>query len=181
VAIHEFEASLEFSEQASEEAFWDAVYRAAFPNMVSHMSCPGDTESQRLGVDRVILLDNAEILKIDEKKRRGDWPDVLLEYLSNDRTGAPGWIEKNLRIDYLAYAFPEARRCYLIPWPGLRAAWKSNGADWKLKFPRVEAQNRDYKTLSVAVPVKVLYRAVNQAMWIDLEECDGFHVPGDSG
>jgi hypothetical protein len=97
--IHDFKERLEFSESASGEPFWDAIYRKAFPGMVSHMPCPGDTQSQRLGIDRLILLSSGRVLAIDEKKREQDYNDILLEYLSNDSTGAPGWIEKELQID----------------------------------------------------------------------------------
>ena len=67
---HEFTDEREFSEAASSEPFWDAVYRQAFPNLVSHMPCPGDFASQRMGIDRVLLLSNGKTLTIDEKKRR---------------------------------------------------------------------------------------------------------------
>ena len=77
--IHNFDDDLAFSEVASFEAFWDAVYRKAFPNMVSHMPCPGDFASQRMGIDRIILLSNGKTLAIDEKKRREVYDDVLLD------------------------------------------------------------------------------------------------------
>ncbi len=165
---HDFKERLDYSWSTTHDPFWAAVYAKAFPNMVNAMPCERDGEHQRMGIDRVVLLDNGQILKIDEKKRESEYNDILLEYVSVDTTGAPGWIEKNLAIDYLAYAFPNSKRCYLFPWPFLRRAWKQNGEQWKRQYKRVEAQNKGYKTISVAVPINVLYAAVNRATRVDI-------------
>jgi hypothetical protein len=136
--------------------------------MVSHMPCPGDTQSQRLGIDRLILLSSGRVLAIDEKKREQDYNDILLEYLSNDSTGAPGWIEKELQIDYLAYAFMPSKRVYLFPWDMLRRAWLHYKADWLKKYQIPPARNKGYCTHSVAVPIVELHSAVKTAMIIQL-------------
>ena len=83
--INDFHEDLAYSEEASEEEFWDAIYRKAFPDMISHMPCPCKGPGQKLGIDRVIQLISSKTLYIDEKKRRDVWDDVLLEYLSNDK------------------------------------------------------------------------------------------------
>jgi hypothetical protein len=128
----------------------------------------GDTLSQRQGVDRVILLANSKILLIDEKKRREEYPDILLEYISVDTTGAPGWMEKDLIIDYLAYAFMKSQRVHLFPWPMLRRAWCRYKDEWIDTYPIIKAQNYGYKTISVAVPTDVLRKAVSVATIIQL-------------
>jgi hypothetical protein len=153
---HDFDERLQWSETQSDEPFWDAVYRKAFPNLVNHMLGSGDTESQRKGIDRVILLANGKTLYIDEKKRGKMYDDILLEFLSVDTKGTAGWIEKDLQIDYLAYAFMPNRRVYLLDWQMLRRAWIKNGEDWKKRFRIVKAQNKNYTTHSVAVPIKTL-------------------------
>src|SRR3990167_1365330 len=114
--MNDFHTDLAYSNAMSDEKFWDAIYRKAFPNIVNHMICTGNTASQRIGIDRIIHLSNGNSLKVDEKKRRREYDDILLEFVSNDIAGAPGWIEKDLAIDYLAYAFMESKRCYLFPW-----------------------------------------------------------------
>jgi hypothetical protein len=167
--IHDFHERLAFSEAAGTEPFWDAVYRKAFPTLVGHMQTTGATASQRAGIDRVIHLANGKTLYVDEKKRERDYADILLEYVSNDRTGAPGWIEKDLAIDYLAYAFMPSQRCYLFPWLILRRAWIGFGAKWKEQYKPVKAQNNTYATWSIPVPILVLRRAVSTAMIIDVD------------
>lgn len=176
--VHEFQAELEFSQKASCETFWDAVYRKAFPNLVSHMPCPGNTASQRMGIDRVIHLSSGRTITVDEKKRRKDYPDILLEFVSVDTTGAPGWMEKDLAIDYLAYAFLPSRRCYLFPWDMLRRAWLNYRRDWLAKYPHWPAENAGYKTWSVAVPIQTVRKAVAQAALIDVSsELWGIYFP----
>lgn len=168
VKTHDFRERLQFSEDASDAPFWDAVYRKAFPSMVWHNACPGNTEGQHRGVDRMIYLRNDRILRIDEKKREKDYPDILLEFLSVDTKGTPGWIEKDLAIDYLAYAFMPSRRVYLFDWLMLRRAWIGYGERWKAKYRIVKAQNNGYCTHSVAVPISELHKAVANSRIIEV-------------
>jgi hypothetical protein len=166
--VHNFAEQLAFSEKASEEPFWDAVYRKAFPNLVNHMLASGDVKSQRMGVDRVLFLANGKTLYIDEKKRRDTYTDILLEYMSVDNKGTPGWIEKDLAIDYLAYAFMPLQRVYLFPWPLLRRAWLQFKPRWLSKYQIPPAKNNGYNTLSVAVPIEELRKCISTAAIIQL-------------
>lgn len=169
---HSFNRSLEWSEQASHEPFWDAVYRKAFSNLVSHMPTPGDFQSQRMGIDRSILLANGKTLYVDEKKRSREYGDILLEYISVDTTNTPGWIEKDLAIDYLAYAFMQSQRCYLFSWPLLRRAWQMNRDAWFSRYEPIIAQNKGYHTHCLPIPIPTLQRAVAVALVIDLQDKD---------
>lgn len=170
MTIHNFRERLAWSERGGDEPFWRDVYAKAFPDMVNCMPCPGDTLSQRMGVDRVIWLGNNKHLSIDEKKRSKTFKDIALEYLSNDRTGAPGWIEKSLAIDYMAYAFMDSRTCYLFPWRPLQQAWWANKQEWISTYGTRSAPNRGYNTLFVAVPIDILCPAVAAASVIKLEQ-----------
>ena len=165
---HDFQEQLRYSEAMSHESFWQKIYEKAFPNMVSNMLASGDVKSQRMGIDRVVLLNNGKSLYIDEKKRRKDYDDILLEHISISTTGAPGWMEKNLAIDYLAYAFMPSQRVYLFPWPILRRAWLYYKDQWIDNYNRVPAINNGYETISVAVPIAVLLNAVKTASIIQL-------------
>lgn len=165
---HDFIERLAYSNRASCEPFWDAIYRKAFPNMVNHMQCTGNTTSQRQGIDRLIHLSNGKTLYIDEKKRERDYPDILLEYISVDTTKTPGWIEKELMIDFLAYAFMPSLRVYLYPWPLLQRAWRGYKERWMIQYSPVQAKNRSYSTWSLPIPISVLQRAVSTAAIIDV-------------
>ena len=166
--VHDFNEQNAWSQAAGDEPFWDAVYQKAFPDMVSHMLSTGNTEAQHAGIDRIILLSNGKTVSVDEKKRSAVYNDILLEYKSNDKTDAPGWMEQPLRIDYLAYAFMPIQRVYLFPWLLLRRAWLHYGAGWKRKYQHVSANNGFYTTWSVAVPISVVRKAVGTAAIIEV-------------
>jgi len=165
---HDFKAQLKYSEESSDKEFWQKVYTIAFPSMVSNRLTGGDMKLQRLGIDRIVTLSNGANIKIDEKKRREARNDILIEYISVDTTGAPGWIEKDLAIDYIAYAFMPIQRVYLFPWQNLRRAWLRYKPYWLADYRPIIAQNRGYKTISVAVPISVLANAIWQASIIQL-------------
>ena len=172
VAIpRDFHADMQWSLKGSDESFWHAVYWKAFPNAVTIELC-SDLPRQKQGIDRLIHLANGKTIAIDEKKRGREYADILLEHVSCEERNTPGWIEKDLAIDYLAYGFMQSQRCYLFPWAMLRRAWLQFGHGWKAKYSPVRASTgagaTKYHTLSVAVPVDVLRRAVSTAAIIDV-------------
>ncbi len=166
-----FHNDLGWSLAAGDETFWMAVYNKAFPNLVHTELCT-DLDKQKQGVDRVLYLSNGNVLHVDEKKRKENYPDILLEHTSNLERGTPGWIARDLNMDYLAYGFIPARRCYLFPWPMLRRAWVQYGNTWIGEYRPIVAKtnvaNTSYTTVSVAVPTLVLQRAVTLASIIDV-------------
>lgn len=168
-APHDFEERLAWGESMADEPFWEQIYRQAFPTFSAMAKNEAEGNAQRCGIDRVILLQSGRSLYVDEKKRSiRDTGDFLLEFLSNDRTGAPGWIEKDLQIDYLAYAFIPVQRCYLFPWHCLRGAWLTNKVAWLGQFKPKIARNRTYGTHSLPVPRGVLVSAVVQTLRVQL-------------
>ncbi len=165
--VSDFHTDYQFSVESSMMEFWDQAYKLAFPNYEYSEVC-SDTFWQLKGVDRVVYLSNGHSLHVDEKSRRKPYPDIALEYLSNDSTGSPGWIEKDLNIDYLAYAFVTIKVIYFFPWPFLRRAWIKHGEAWKDTYFNPKAPNPGYFTHSVAVPIDVLYEAVASASVVRL-------------
>ena len=143
--------------------------------MINMLLVDKKSEAQFRGVDRLIYLANDSILRIDEKKREKSYPDILLEYLSNSEKNSPGWIEKDLAIDFLAYAFMPDKRVYLFPWLLLKRTWRYFREDWIKKsednkegFRIVKADNFYYDTYSIAVPLEILLSKIRCAMIIQL-------------
>ena len=165
---HDFRERLAYSEEASGDEFWEAVYRKAFPDMIGQVPSMGNTQAQRLGIDRFVHLSSGRTLRIDEKKREKVYPDILLEVVSVDTSGAPGWMEKDLQIDYLAYAFMPIRTAYLFDWPMLRRAWLAKKEEWTSRFGTKKAPNAGYWTISVPVPIRELRAAVASASMIEV-------------
>jgi hypothetical protein len=169
-----FRKDLQYSLDASEEDFWSAVYTEMFPNLL-HMELCKDAEKQKQGIDRALYLNNQNVQWVDEKKRDAVYSDILLEHTSNVERGTPGWMEKDLCIDYLAYAFMPICTCYLFPWPMLRRAWLQYKEAWCANYFEVAARTRlangeFYTTHSVAVPIVVLQNAVTNSAVIDVTE-----------
>lgn len=172
--VHDFKESLAKSYKWSDADWWEPTYRQAFPNF-GHMLCVRDDGwAQRGGIDRVVVLTSGKTLAIDEKVREEDWPDILLETWSNRDRKIPGWMQKDLACDFIAYAFIPSQTCYLLPFLTLRRAWLTNGAEWisaakhnEYGFRFVDSQNKGYVTRSVAVPIKVLMKSINDAMIIN--------------
>jgi hypothetical protein len=166
MVVHDFKTSLAKSHAQTDAPWWREVYEQAFPGLVSMTCVRGDGWAQRGGIDRVLTLGSGKTHTVDEKVRDKAWPDILLEIWSDEKRRKRGWIQKELACDYIAYAFIPIATCYLLPFPTLRRAWRANGQDWIARFPRIEAKNTGYVTVSVAVPIGDLLNAMNDAMTV---------------
>lgn len=165
--VHNFADSLARAQSYADAAWWRDIYRAAFGDKVkAAIVIREDGWAQRGGVDRVLTLSSGQTFYVDEKVREEDWSDILLEYWSDREAEKPGWIEKDLACDFIAYAFLPSRTCYLLSFPALRSAWKKNCETWKREFHHVEARNDGYTTESIAIPIDVLLRAMSDAMTV---------------
>lgn len=173
--VHDFQECLEMSHQADELPFWEEVYRKAFPNMAAMINHRQDGWHQRAGIDRSVVLDNSNRILIDEKVRGRNkktgavYKDIALEYISNDRSGAPGWVCKSLAADYIAYAIAPFGWCFLLPVVQLQSAWEKNQQEWMKKYPCKPAPNKGYQTWFCAVPVNILFKAIGQELRIYFE------------
>jgi hypothetical protein len=164
--VHDFDECLERSHSYADAAWWMEVYRKAFPNLAAAVNVRGYGWAQQGGIDRVLTLYSGKTLDVDEKVREKDYGDILLERYSDMKRKTPGWMQKTLACDYIAYAIAPRKTCYLLPFQTLRRAWLENGQEWVRKYPRIEALNHGYITLSVGVPTDVLLRALTDAMTV---------------
>jgi hypothetical protein len=164
--VHSFNECLARSQSYADEPWWLDVYRRAFPNLASAVTIRDDGWAQRGGIDRLISLTSGKTITVDEKVREKDYGDILLERFSDERRKTPGWMETPLACDYIAYAVAPTRTCYLLPFQTLWRAWQLNGQSWIAQYQPIRARNPGYVTLSVAVPVAVLMRALTDAMTV---------------
>lgn len=165
--IHDFRESLAKSHRAADAPWWETIYRRAFPSMRAMVCVRKDGWAQRGGIDRVLTLESGRTVTVDEKVREQDWPDILLERWSDEAQESPGWIQKPLACDFIAYAFVPSQRCYLLPTLTLQNAWRRCGRDWIDRYREVRAENGRYVTVSVAVPTEVLMKAMADAMLVE--------------
>ena len=162
----DFQKDLAYSHSLSDEPFWRDVYREAFPDLQTMVCVRGDGWAQRGGIDRVLTLASGKTLAIDEKGRRKDRQDILLEYKHVYKNGreSKGWILKALACDYIAYALVPSKRVYLLPFQTLRRAWRANCFEWKERYFEAKSDNGRYTSHGICVPCDVLTKAVSDAM-----------------
>lgn len=162
---------------AEDLPFWREVYEKAFPTMTAMINHRQDGEHQRAGIDRSIILYNSKQILIDEKTRfRNEitgkvYNDIALEYWSDEERKVPGWVCKPLRADYIAYAIAPIGICYLLPVIQLQQAWKEKEGEWIRKYPKIEAKNEGWTTISVGVPPEILFPAIGSRLRIEFKPC----------
>jgi hypothetical protein len=178
IAHHDFAESLQASHDATDLPIWRYIYRQAFPSFLAMIDHREDGEHQRAGIDRSVILKNSKQILIDEKVRFRNritgkvYSDIALEYISNDRTKAPGWVCKPLRADFIAYAIAPLGRCYLLPVLQMQLAWERNHVKWLAEYRSISAQNMGYKTLSLPLPPDVLFPAIGGALRVKFSPVD---------
>jgi hypothetical protein len=185
MTVHQFSTSLGLSHQHADAPWWREVYERAFPTLESMVSVRKDGWAQRGGIDRQLVLSCGRVLSVDEKVRSEDWPDFLLERWSDRNRREPGWTQKDLACDFIAYAFIPSATCYLLPFQTLRKAWRDKGRDWiqlaelpvRNGYQVILAENeqggRSWVTENVAVPRNVLLSALSEAMTIRWSSAQG--------
>ena len=164
--MHRFRDSLAMSAAHADSGFWLDTYRRAFPRLASAVAVREDGWAQRGGVDRVLTLYCGRTYTVDEKVRAEDWPDILLEQWSDEERCIPGWVQKPLACDFIAYAYAPSGICYLLPVVPLQRAWRQRGREWIKTYGQRRAQNPGYVSVSVPVPRAVLMCAIVDAMMV---------------
>jgi hypothetical protein len=163
--VHRFEQSHALSAEYGQD-FWLPIYRRAFPTLMSAVAIEQDGWAQRAGIDRLLTLACGRTFTVDEKIRTEDWPDVLLERWSDEARRKPGWVQKPLACDFVAYAYAPAGTCVLLPVPALQRAWRQHGRQWAGLYGVRRALNAGYTSVSVPVPRGVLMQAIVEAMFV---------------
>lgn len=160
--VHRFADQLEYSAVLSDEPAWINFYRRLWPDLSMAIRIDCNSQYQKDGIDREILLPNGKRFRIDEKKRKKDYGDVLLEewsvfYGDPDARNKVGWaLDSTKRCDFIAYAIPVACKCYLLPFELLRQAFVVNRSGWSRSFGTCDAWNEGYVTRSIPIPWKTL-------------------------
>ena len=141
---------------------FDLFYQRVFPNLV-RIELVENERLQRLGIDKLLHLENGQRIAIDEKKRRTDYSDILLELWSVYEQGKKGWLFTSY-CHYVVYAIMPTQKVYLLPVALLRLAWEHNSIVWKRVYKPIEALNVGYKTISIAIPPSILLSAISKEM-----------------
>lgn len=182
----DFVTDLEWSYSVAGMPFWIEVYKKAFPGFVAAHIPTGDGWHQRAGRDRIIVMDDSTTVTVDEKGRRDEWPDILIELFSDRDRRIPGWgnPDKRLGCDYIGYAFVSTQTCHLLPYRELRRVMKNGvGGEWwreardkerankkggihfvDARNPRDTSKPLRYYTRSIAVPTRLLLAEIVKSL-----------------
>jgi len=170
--MNDFERDLAQSKVYSASPMWEKMLRGHFVYFKSTATFPDDGPHQRAGIDRVVTMTNAETVFIDEKVREVSYRDIALEFVSNTKTGSPGWVCKPMRADFIAYVIRPRGVGYLLPVHALQCAWSRHGDEWRARYGEHEAKNNGYQTRFCPVPVKTLFRAMGQTLRFTFDPTD---------
>lgn len=177
---HNFDACLEYSHRASVEGIFDAAYREWFPDL-QRIELAEDMARQRRGIDKVLHFAAGNSWTVDEKMRKEDYGDILIETISvfqNNQKVKKGWIY-TCQCDFIVYGIEPTRKAYLLPVPLLKKAWLKNHHVWEQTHRSVTARNERngsrWETISTAVPIRDLLDAIR------LEMIRNFHEKPESG
>lgn len=176
--VHEFASSLAFADRYRDAGWWAPVYARAFPSLASAVAIKEDGWAQRGGIDRLITLASGKTITVDEKIRARDWPDILLEVWSDEERRVPGWVQKPLACDFIAYAYAPSGVCYLLPVPALQRAWQAHGERWSRRYGLIRSRNARYVSASVPVPRDELMRAIVEALVLCPDRPSVFEIQG---
>lgn len=176
IADHSFEHSLRASRAASILPIWEETYRKAFPDFATMCDHSMNGYWQKQGIDRSVILHSSKQILIDEKVRFRNhltgkvYTDILLEVWSDKERKIPGWIQKPLMCDFIAYAIAPLGVCYLLPVVQLQQAWVRNGERWIKDYGTKSASNSSrsgsWITESVCIPPSVIGAAMVSVMEI---------------
>jgi len=172
----QFNRDLRFSQSPENEPMWTALYRRLFgDDLIGTVRVDATNNNwQKAGADRLVIVGCGRCFTIDEKLRRSDWDDILLEYASVAKKNGdsweivkPGWaIDNQKSVDFIAYALPKKQRVYVLPFLFLRLAVQKNFERWRKdsRVKLIEAVNSGYVSLNLAVPLGMVIKAIGEQM-----------------
>ncbi len=159
---NDFNIDLEYSLEERENEMFDRFYFRTFPSLDT-IHFAEDMETQRKGIDKILKFKSGYTVTIDEKKRRKDYGDILLELWSVWERKKRGWLY-TCQCDYIVYAVMPTKKVYLLPTLLLKKAWLKNHSNWLVKYKRIDAKNKGYITKSIAIPAEELLYEISRQM-----------------
>lgn len=159
-----------FSATTEAKTYWEEQYKIRWKQYDTVSYVQDNTQQQiQHGRDAIIFLKDGKHYFVDEKLRRTIYDDLPIE-IGNPKTGNPGWIKKNLLIDFLAYG-AIGQQAKFIPFGLLQKAWDRNEDQWIKQFGTITAKSSGM--VSCPVPWDDLREAIRS---IRDEEQESTHL-----
>ena len=96
--IKDYTKDKEWADDPEDSAKFDRLYRSIFGDRLVKIELVTDAKRQKQGIDKILHIGCQETghpvqkITVDEKKRRSDYPDIILEVYSNTDRKTPGWL-----------------------------------------------------------------------------------------
>lgn len=159
----DFNIDLAYSLHEGESDVFDKFYFRIFPHL-EKVELVSDIAMQKQGVDKKLIFKNGKVVLIDEKKRRADYDDILLEEYSDRDRKKKGWLSGEKITDYIVYAFMPTKRIFIFPFLLLQRVWLTEYDNLLNKYGRKCCQNNGYVTTFIPVPITVLFSLLEREM-----------------
>lgn len=167
VKVNDYITDIEFANNPDLVLVLNEYYKASFKNLIRVVRTT-DKQEQYDGIDvKLFFSDCKDPTFIDEKIRRKDYGDILLEEYSNWQDKTPGWLEKRKRTHFLNFVWVFDNKCLLLPYQLVRQAYLTHKTKWLEQFKRKFADNGSYQTSNIPVPIRELYDAIWRVSWGD--------------
>lgn len=167
------------SKEVSEKANVLIRQKLSFMGVISRIDSIKDKEMQFAGIDKLILFSNGKTLKLEEKVRRKDYGDILIEIIANNNFASydhitnefkytelkgVGWGMKNYSSDLLFYFIESENKGFMFSWKKFQAIFKGYLPIWydlalqkKQGFAIRIAKNKTYDSINIAIPKKIFF------------------------
>ena len=160
--VHRFEQSHRWEQEQA--GFLAALWAAWWPEC--SRTAVQDLQAQRSGIDATlsgwVMEGVAFSCDVEEKVRDKDYGDVLLELVSDDVRGRPGWAVKGAESKLLLYAIRSTRRGWVFPMQTVQAVTRARRDEWQRRYGTRVARNATYRSINVPVPLREFVHAVDQ-------------------
>lgn len=159
--INDFDLDLKY---ATKDSMFTEFYTEYFEG-IKKIKFIENLEIQKKGIDKVITFNDGRIITIDEKKRRKDYGDILIEIYKNQRLKRKGWLFYT-EAEFIVYGMEDTKRIFLINTRKLRKLFFENKEKW-LSYRPILSYNPGYVTENRAIPIKELKHCI-EAVFNDL-------------
>lgn len=129
--IYLFEDNVAFSEENERDKRWEQFYRTFFPRISYIEFIPKKDERQKVGIDKIIHLEDGKQHNIDEKVDRKGYPRFPIEIWQAKNINLRGWaVKEDQKTNYIAYLVKPSQEYYLIPYEEIKDTYYRNEQQW---------------------------------------------------
>ena len=127
-----------------------------------------DLETQKKGIDKVLYYGKDKRVTIDEKKRRTNYDDLLVETMKNVERNKKGWLYYT-QADYIVYWIEPLKKFYVLEFKKLQEIIFQN--NWVNTKPKLTTYvNRIYTTDNISLKWSEVKPAIKTIISYDIDK-----------